>query len=233
MYHKVVVSLFWIASLFFTFHPAVYAAKEVAEPVLVSSLPAHANLTGKEHEFDVHEANAILHQLSQQISNPDLNATKLRSAISLLLTTQKKATECINDAEKEIAKLDKTQKADQTDQLAVNAEAEEKAYITGKKNVLLERKAACRLFYLRSQDLLSNYDGALNQLTKFELMEGGPKRWAAFNLAEVFSSDLLEAFNNEFLQNSLSTKNFHPSFAMILSILLLISAWIGRRITQF
>ncbi len=189
------------------------------------------------HDFDTNSANKTLNKYS--VSEFTISATiaDLRTALAELTKYQIQARKCVDDNTAELSDLDKRLSAITPTPITPNQTkiplTSEQKFLNSKKSQLTNQLSDCRLFILRSDDIMSSLLIRLRIQVKTELLYEEPT--VLTNLSEI-PTDIKQLYHNFNLslfldQSGIYLFNKPHIFTLAFLLLLTIIASIRLKIT--
>lgn len=125
--------------------------------------------------FNVKQATQTLNRLSLQLSTQkDVAVRDFKSAIGVLTRLQDQANICVNTTQDRIETINQFWKEAKVEEKEGMVLTETQKYLKDKKSELVELRSACRIFILRSNEVINFFSKSAQQLATKKLLEGQP-----------------------------------------------------------
>jgi small-conductance mechanosensitive channel len=184
-------------------------------------------------DFNVARANRTLNQLSLQLSNQNVTIRDLKHIIGVLTRLHGQAQICVNNAQDKINTVNQLWKESKVDIKEPGELTEAQKYLQSKKNQLVDRRSACRLFVLRSGEAINSFSKTAKQLTTKKILEVKSDFFEQIVTSGSSAKLVVTKFNRKlFLANS-GLKSLNAFNLTILGVLLLLVISIGIGIKYF
>ncbi|MGD9152997.1 MAG: mechanosensitive ion channel [Gammaproteobacteria bacterium] len=125
--------------------------------------------------FNVKQATQTLNKLNLQFSTQkDVTVKDYKKAIGILTGLQEQASICVDTAQDRIETINQFWKEAKVDEKEGAALTEAQKYLKDKKSQLIEQRSVCRIFILRSNEVIDSFSQSAQRLTTKKLLEGQP-----------------------------------------------------------
>ncbi|MGD9109032.1 MAG: mechanosensitive ion channel, partial [Gammaproteobacteria bacterium] len=143
--------------------------------VLLLCCGAGFAVSNSNDNFNVKQATQTLNTLNLQLSTQkDVTVKDYKKAIGILTELQEQANICVDTAQDRIDTINQFWKESKVDEKESTVLTEAQKYLKDKKSQLVEQRSACRIFILRSNEVLNSFSESAQQLTTKKLLEGQP-----------------------------------------------------------
>jgi len=188
-------------------------------------------LSTSSDDFNVAQANRTLDQLSLQLSNQNITVRDLRHTISVLTQLHSQAQICVNNAQDRINTINHLWKESKGDIKKPGMLTEAQKYLQGKKNQLIDRRSACRLFMLRSEEAINAFSKTAKQLTTKKIFEVKPDFFQQIVASVSLTKQVTAKFKRKtfLLHSGLRSLNVLNLTVLGILLLLVILGGIGIR----
>lgn len=196
--------------------------------ILLITISLHCHAQASPEDFNPEQANKTLDALSLKLSSTDLTVKKLEDAISELTILQEKANDCVEDADKEIAKL----KVKLVEAKASESDPEKQSldvkYLKDKESTVNQQRSACSLFLLRANEAVAAYSKTIHDKQKSQRFQVYPTLWQNFKESPQLIRNFDQHFSTEKFLKTIGYEYFTELHIIILMFIISIVWPIGQ-----
>lgn len=194
----------------------------------IFSLPETISAAG----FNATEANRTLDKLIARSSNEKPTIKHYQRLINQVNALQIKAKKCITDNTMELDKVNKRLNESQILTGKETTVTAERKYLENKKNDLNSQLSACRLFVLKSDELLNQYSSTMQQLVAKQLLRAESNIFSNLHQTPSLIGELTHNFEFIPFSEDMGLDIFETTPTIILIVLLIITLLASLKIRQ-
>lgn len=184
--------------------------------------------------FNVKQATQTLNRLNLQLSTQkDVTVKDFKSAIGILTRLQDQANICVNTTQDRIETINQFWREAKVEEKEGAALTEAQKYLKDKKSELVELRSACRIFILRSNEVISSFSKSAQQLAAKKLLEGQPDFLRQMIASMGRIKEVKAQFDKKLFLTRSGVLELNTFNVIILAIFLCISILLGVFVKYF